>query len=280
MPSIIELLQLSEEFLRKKNVKNPRLDSELLFSFVLNCKRLDLYLMYKREIKDPELSNLRNAIYRRGMREPLQYIIGNVDFFGLKLQVSNDVLIPRNETEELVDIIVKKFNKSQPKTILDLGTGSGAIALSLAKKFKDSQVLAVDISSSAISVAKKNAKINKLQNVKFLQSHWFDNVSGKFDIIISNPPYLSENEMESADIEVKDFEPKIALVSEKNGLQDIFEIISKAGNFLNDGGVLSLETGPSQHQEIRDFSSKYFKKFLSLQDMSKHDRFAFLWDKF
>ena len=103
MPSIIELLQLSEEFLKKKNVKNPRLDSELLFSFVLNCKRLDLYLMYKREIKDPDLSNLRNAIYRRGMREPLQYIIGNVEFFGLKLQVSNDVLIPRNETEELVD---------------------------------------------------------------------------------------------------------------------------------------------------------------------------------
>ena len=117
--------------------------------------------MYKREIKDPELSNLRNAIYRRGTREPLQYIIGNVEFFGLKLQVSKDVLIPRNETEELVDVIVKKFSKSQPKTILDLGTGSGAIALSLAKNLKGSQVLAVDISSSAISVAKKNAKINR-----------------------------------------------------------------------------------------------------------------------
>lgn len=89
-----------------------------MFSFVLNCKRLDLYQMYKREIKDLELSNLRNAIYRRGTREPLQYIIGNVEFFGLKLQVSKDVLIPRNETEELVDVIVKKFSKSQPKTIL------------------------------------------------------------------------------------------------------------------------------------------------------------------
>ncbi|MDR1528099.1 MAG: peptide chain release factor N(5)-glutamine methyltransferase [Puniceicoccales bacterium] len=276
MPSLIEILTQSEHFLKSKGILAARLDAELLLSQLLRYNRLSLYLHLNDNMEGHLLSQFQHMVSRRGSREPLQYIVGEVDFHGLSIAVDRNVLIPRHETEELVDIIISRFGNRPIGSILDLGTGSGAIGLALAKHFPKANVLAVDTSQNALLTAQKNAIRNRMANIRFMVSDWLENVDGIFDMIISNPPYLTDKEFENVQDEIKKFEPKCALVAKNNGLADIFKIISTTGRSLAKDGVLALETGSFQHESIASFAKNYFGKFESMDDLSGKNRFVFL----
>lgn len=276
MPSLVEILKQSEHFLKGKGIVTAKLDVELLLSHLLGCNRLSLYLHSRNNMEGHLLSQFQHLLSRRGNREPLQYIIGEVDFYGLSISVDRNVLIPRHETEELVCMIISRFENRPIESILDLGTGSGAIGLALAKHFTGANVLAVDANQDALSVAQKNAMRNGITNIRFMVSDWLESIDETFYLIISNPPYLTDEEFENAQDEIKNFEPKFALVSKNNGLADIFKIIGTAGRSLVKDGILVLETGSSQHESIASFAKNYFGKFESMGDLSGKDRFVFL----
>lgn len=276
MYSLLELLQRSENFLKNKGISTPRLDAELLFADVLDCNRLDLYLMHDKVLNHHDMDRLRDVIVRRGKREPLQHIIGHVSFYNVDLIVTPDVLIPRNETEELVEIVLKKVDNPKGKRILDVGTGSGAIGIAIAKALPDIDVVAIDFHENALKIAKKNAERNNVKNIKFLQSDWFSNLSGRFDVIVSNPPYLTREEVDCAAPEVKYFDPITALVADDDGLSDVFKIIEQSKKYMTDSGFLAIETGISQHERIESFSKSFFPEFQSLKDLYGRDRFVIL----
>ncbi|MDR1432756.1 MAG: peptide chain release factor N(5)-glutamine methyltransferase [Puniceicoccales bacterium] len=276
MPSVLELLRSSEYFLKSKGVPAPRLDAELLLAHVLGGSRSALHLNRDAEVGSAALANFWDAMHRRGNREPLQYIIGTVEFYGLELAVNESVLIPRHETEMLVDLIISKVQSKSIGAILDLGTGSGAIALALAKRFPTAEVLAIDISEKALAVASENAVKNSIGNALFLRSDWFGSVHGNFDIIAANPPYLSEEEYGISQDEVRCFEPKFALVAKNRGLGEIFKIITAAGKFLKGDGLLAIETGSSKLRSIANFAKRYWQGCEVARDLSGYDRFVFL----
>ncbi|MDR1458539.1 MAG: peptide chain release factor N(5)-glutamine methyltransferase [Puniceicoccales bacterium] len=243
MQSLLNLLRKSEVFLAKKGLASPRLDAELIFANILGCKRLDLYLRFDHLLDTAMAESIRSAIIRRGHREPLQYITGETQFFDIKIKTDRRALIPRPETEELVELVVQEVGNKTVNKILDLGTGTGAIALALAKNFSNAEVIAVDRSLDALALAIENSKINCIENVTFLQSDWFSNLEGLFDIIVSNPPYLSEEELSLSQPEVKDHEPMTALLSGNQGLDDAMKILIQAEKFLNNNGLIALEIG-------------------------------------
>ena len=222
-------------------------------------------------------------------------IIGEMDFFGQKLTVDKRVLIPRPETEELVyqmqQYLTEKFFKEpsgspdiadgeqNSLTILDLGTGSGAIAIALAALFPRSKLTAVDRSAEALAVAEENSVKNNVRDrVSFVQSDWFRNVEGTFDVIISNPPYVSEEEYRSLQPEVRCFEPKSALTAEDEGLADLKYILSKAPVFLKRGGLLVMETGCAQHTALHAYAKTFgYAKTQSTLDLSHRERYFWTW---
>ncbi|MDR1413399.1 MAG: peptide chain release factor N(5)-glutamine methyltransferase [Puniceicoccales bacterium] len=272
----MELVRSAEEFLGSKGVTTARLDAEWLLSHALGKNRMELRLGRGIDISQLALLNFWKAVKRRGNREPLQHIIGEVEFHGLVLTVNKNVLIPRHETEELVEKIIARIKNKAIGSILDLGTGSGAIGLALAKNFPHARVLAVDISEIALGVASGNAVENKISNIAFLQSNWFEKIHGQFDLIVSNPPYLSSEELQMTDNEVKGFEPELALIAGDGGLASIFTIIESAGDFLRKDGLLAMETGYSQHERIASFAKKYFQNLETARDLFGRDRFVFL----
>lgn len=275
MSSVLDILRKSTEFLKLKGIENARANAEWLLSSVLRCRRLDLYLRYDSLLSGKDLEAFRQLIRRKIRHEPLQYILGYVDFCDLRLNVNTDVLIPRPETEELVYKI-----QEQHLTVhrfLDLGTGSGALALALAKNFPKAEGMATDASSAALNCAQKNASMNQVSTIKFIQSHWFEKVDGIFDLIVSNPPYLSEKEWEETKAEVHDFEPKAALTSPEEGLKDLKEILEKAQKFLTPQGHLFLEMGYLQGEFLKTFAqSLNYNSPQILTDFRRNQRFLWL----
>lgn len=219
--------------------------------------------------------------YEEGIRQykegkPLQYIVGTAPFYDLTLKVNKDVLIPRFETEYLVEKTINYAKKyfSNKINILDIGTGSGAIAISL-KKHLDSNVTASDISAKALEIAKENA-INNNAKITFIKSDIFENIKGKFDIIISNPPYIAYDE-EIEDI-VKNNEPHIALYAKDNGLYFYKKIINQAKKYLNKKSILAFEIGMTQGHSLKEYASIYFKdsKIFVEKDLTGRDRYLFI----
>lgn len=204
---------------------------------------------------------------------PAQYIIGNVNFYGNILKVNKNVLIPRFETEELVSYTIPKIKDGID--ILDIGTGSGAIAITLKKFFPHSNIIATDISKKALSVAKENAKLNKT-NINFIYSDIFSNVKGQFDLIISNPPYIKNRQLVE-DI-VYNNEPHIALFAQNEGLEFYEKILSNIKPFLKNNSLIAFEIGFEQKNKIRKIVKKYLPnyKIQSIKDMQKKDRFIFI----
>ncbi|MDR3144531.1 MAG: peptide chain release factor N(5)-glutamine methyltransferase [Puniceicoccales bacterium] len=276
MLPLSDALQSAEIVLRDAGVATARLDAELLLAHIIGCPRMALRWKCSAGIGGVEAKKFWHAVRRRAGREPLQYIVGEVQFYGLSIAVDRRVFIARNETEEFVNALISRLGSAPIRSILDLGTGSGALALALAKNFSQAEVLAVDASGDAIDVASQNAKRNSIENVTFVRSNWFERIVGKFDLVVSNPPYLTAEEFENSQEEIKFFEPREALVAEMNGLSDIFEIIRNCGQFLCNGGTLAIETGDSQHAAIANFAKTYFEKFESAADLSGRDRFVFL----
>lgn len=276
MQSVLEILKKTADYFAAKGVPEPRLDAEYLLASALGCKRLDLYLRFDEPLPESKLAPLREAVRRRAKREPLQHILGSVDFFGITLKCDARALVPRRETEEMCELAAEKILVSPESRakILDLGTGSGAIALALASKFKCAEVSAADVSDDALSLARENAEALALP-VKFFKSDWFENVGGKFDLIISNPPYLAAEEAESAQPEVRDFDPRGALVAPDGGMADLKKILSRAREFLEDGGSLVCECGLGQPEILaREAVEKLgYSSAETAPDLSKRERF-------
>lgn len=260
MITVLEVIKLSTEYLQKKGVESPRANAEILLAEILKCKRLELYLAFDKPLAENEVQVYREAIRKRGLRIPLQYIVGNVEFYGLKLIVNENVLIPRPETELLVEKIINDSDKSNNLKILDIGVGSGNISLSILKYLPNSKVVAIDISKTALDVANQNAEINSLQDrIEFrLFDIMNDNLNslGKFDLIVSNPPYVSENDYESLEPELKNHEPKIALTDNSNGISFYKHIVEASDQLLKKPGKIYFELGIDQSAQVQE----YFKQ--------------------
>lgn len=220
---------------------------------------------------------LEDGIKRLNNGEPVQYIVGNVDFYGYKINVNKNVLIPRFETEELVfktiNLIKKNLNKNIK--VLDIGTGSGCISIALKKEIPGLDITAVDISEDALVVAKNNALENNCE-INFIKSDLFNNIDDKYDLIISNPPYISYDE-QIMDI-VKKNEPHLALYAKNNGLYFYEEIIENSSNYLNDKNIIAFEIGYLQANEIKKMAHKYYpnSNIIIEKDMQEKDRFVFI----
>lgn len=276
--TLLEVLQKTTDFLAGKGVESARLNAELLIGHALGLKRMQLYLQFERVLMEAELEKIRPLVKRRSQREPLQYILGETEWSGLKLKVDRRALIPRPETELLIELIVERIG-APPGRILDLGTGSGAIALALARRYEAAQVTAVDASEPALALAAENATSLGLQErVRLLRSDWFDALPAgeTYDVIVSNPPYLTESETAEAEPEVRAFEPVSALTAPDEGLADLKKIILGARERLPPGGLLALETGIAHHAALqRLLGDAGFVSTESVRDLTQRDRFVF-----
>ncbi|HET7152373.1 MAG TPA: peptide chain release factor N(5)-glutamine methyltransferase [Candidatus Kapabacteria bacterium] len=257
MRTILETLTIAAEQFEKAGVDSPRLTAELLLAEVLGCKRIDLYLRFDQPLESNERTAFGEMYKRRIAREPLQYITGTAAFCGLDFEVNPAVLIPRPETEELAEEVAQvceKVSSSQSLHILDIGTGSGCIAVTLAKRFPFAAVTAIDVSDDAISVARRNAQRHGVQNVAFEIADIFndDALQGTFDVIVSNPPYVSREEIEAAQAEVRDFEPRLATTDNADGLTFYRRIVAVAPAHLNANGVLAFEVGIGQARHVQE----------------------------
>jgi release factor glutamine methyltransferase len=239
--------------LEKAGIPSARLDAEVLLSFVLGCDRLEFYKNPATPVGETQLVEFRKVITRRLRWEPVAYITGLKEFWTFTLKVNKEVLIPRPDTEVIVEEalnICRKAIYDKPR-ILDIGTGSGAIALALAKEIPGSRIVATDISFSALGVAADNARNLRLNGqIDFRQGNLFDPVEGLFDIIISNPPYIPAAEYENLPSGVKDYEPREALLAGCLGTEFYALLVSRACNYLNDSGWLLLEIGATQEPSV------------------------------
>ena len=279
MLSVHEVVKKTSEFFASKGIESPRLNAELLVGHALGLRRMDLYLRFEQAVGDAELAALREMVRRRGRREPLQYVLGHADFHGLKLKVDRRALIPRPETELLVETAVGRM-ASAPARILDLGTGSGAIALALARAYPDAAVVATDRSPDCLVLAAENAETNGLAGrVEFVASDWFQGLLGRtFDLIVSNPPYLSQEEVRDAAPEVREHEPHGALSSDDGGFADLSSILGEALTHLSEGGLLALETGISHHPRATEIAARSgYARSESVRDLSGRDRIFLAW---
>lgn len=277
MLTVLESIQLSTEFLEKKGIESPRMNAELLLADILDCKRLDLYLRFDQPLKEDEKNKYREGIARRSKFEPLQYIIGNVEFYGLKFLVDPNVLIPRQETEILIETIIEQNKDRSGLKILDIGTGSGNIPISLAKHMPDAEIISIDISEEAIKIAKGNAELNEVENVNFIPKDIFDeNIISEysgFDIIVSNPPYVGEDEFDSLQKEITMFEPKEAVTDFKNGFSFYERITNLGKELLNKNGKLYFELGIDQSERVKNiFEKEDYKNIEIKKDYLNIDR--------
>jgi release factor glutamine methyltransferase len=246
--TLLELLRWTTDYLGEKAIPEPRLTAELLLAGTLGLKRLDLYLQFERPLRPEELAAYKDRLRRRARREPLQYIEGEAAFRELVLDVDRRVLIPRPETELLVGELLHWTRGREGLTALDVGTGSGAIALSLATEGPFARVVATDVSAEALEVARANARrIAAPVPVEFREGSVYAPVGGeRFDVVVSNPPYIGMDERRELQPEVRDWEPPTALFAEAGGLEVIRELVAGGPAHLRSGGVLALEIGAGQ----------------------------------
>lgn len=271
---VLQLLNTTTDYLKQKGIENARLNAELLLAGVLKISRVNLYVSFEKPVSEKELTVFRNCVNRRLKDEPLQYILGQTEFMGLPFAVNPSVLIPRPETEIMVEEILKlKDNLSAPD-ILDIGTGSGCIAVSLACLWHSSQNYAIDISKEALQTAEQNSRINSAMKITFIQKDLFSawphpDLPASYDVIVSNPPYVTKAEFPVLEKQVKDFEPQIALTDNQDGLlfyNQIFELVDKKHLKTN---WLFLEMSGSQPKKIVDKAKSFnFKNIDVIEDLT------------
>lgn len=248
MKQLLEVLQSGTSYLSKKGVDEARLNMEHLIAHVLQCRRMDLYLRFDQILPEPELERLRALLKRRGEGEPLQHLLGTVEFHGLELICDHRALVPRPETEYLVERVIQQV--PQPATVLDMCTGSGCIGLALAKAWPDTAVTLVDLSEDALELARLNASRLGLERVKLLRSDLFEKLTGQcWELIVSNPPYIPTAEVDSLSREVRR-DPRMALDGGANGLVLVQTLLTGARQHLSLGGQIVLEIGMGQAAEV------------------------------
>ena len=245
----LKVLDWTKEFLSSRGVENARLEAEWLLCAATGLDRVGLYLNFEKQLDDEELASYRSMVARRGRREPLQHILGSQEFCGLEFEVTPDVLIPRHDTETLVHEALARMPDAQ--SVLDIGTGSGCIAVSLAKQLPLAAITAIDISGAALTVARRNAERNGVA-IEFLQGSLCEPVAGRcFDLIVSNPPYIPSRNIEMLEPEVRDFDPPGALDGGADGLDIYRALIPAALSCLNPGGWLLVEIGAGQASDVK-----------------------------
>lgn len=255
-----ELLKKSIEYLEKHQVPNARLDAEYIFAHILKVSRVTLTLSLNKKIEEEDKNKIREMLVARGRdRKPLQYLLGEWEFYGYPFKVDERVLIPRADTEILVEQCKYLMGDIVTPKIVDIGTGSGAIAISLGKELPNAHVLGIDISEGALTLANENRDLNKAQNVKFIRSDIFSTLRDekyknvKFNLIVSNPPYIPTEEYKTLMPEVLKYEPKNALTDDGDGYYFYEKISKEAKEFLTKDGYLAFEVGYNQAEKVAEF---------------------------
>ncbi len=271
----IDLINWAESYFKEKGFENPRSEIEWLLRSVLDCSRMDVYLRFEEPLSKTQLATLRAMVKRRLEREPLQYITGSCDFYGREFSVNKHVLIPRPETERLIDTALDKLRGIDSPNILDIGTGSGCIGTTLGLEIPNSTILGIDISADALGIANKNKENLNAENVFFEEMNILKQVPERqFNLLVSNPPYIPKGEMEGLMKDVQAFEPSIALTDQKDGLTFYKRFAEIGKDLVKSEGWMILEVGLGEHpNEVKNiFIESGYPNTELLKDYNDDDR--------
>jgi release factor glutamine methyltransferase len=279
--TIGSLLKWTQQYFSTKGVESPRLDAEVLLSHILQKERIYLYVHFDEPLEGAELARFREMVKQRVKRVPVAYIIGEREFMGLPFKVSPAVLVPRPDTEILVEAVIKELGEKTDTVFADIGTGSGAIVLSILKNIENAQAAAVDISADALAIAKENAERLELSaRVDFFQGDLYEPVRGRiFDAIVSNPPYIPDADIEGLEPEVREHEPYGALAGGVDGLDFYRKLVKEGAELLRPGGFIAFEVGIHQAEAVAALADvdSAFSKTKIVKDYAGIDRVVILW---
>ena len=275
--TVLEVLQSTTGYFQKRNIDSPRLNAEHLLGHVLGRRRMELYLDFERRLRESELVPLRELVKRRGSGEPLQHLLGTVEFCGRSFHCDKRALVPRPETEQLVELLILHF---KPETaysrMVDVGTGSGVIALTLAAEFPKAEIVGADISEDALMLARENAeRLGVVDRVRFLRSNLLESVKPDFDVIAANLPYVSTKDRQNLSREVL-HDPEVALFAGARGDELVRQLIAQAPSWLRPGGMLAMEIGIGQSETlVAVLTEKNYRDIWTEKDYSGVIRFLF-----
>ena len=272
---IIDVINWGVEYFGSKGFDNPRLEIEIFLQYILNCEKINLYIDFEKEFSQSNLKKLKGAIKRRTKKEPIQYIIGEASFYGRDFKVNKNVLIPRPETEIIINVSIEFLSTKKNPYIVDVGTGSGCIGITLAKEFPSARVIAIDYSESILDIARENAKSVGAKNIEFIKFDFLkENFNYLADLVVSNPPYISCKEMSSLMADVKGYEPHIALSDKMDGLEFYRVFSNKLNDIIKDEGSLIVEVGNGDHplKVKRLFEESGHDKVEMIKDYNKDIR--------
>ena len=275
--TVLEVLQSTTGYFQKRNIDNPRLNAEHLLAHVLGRKRIDLYLEFERRLPESELAPLRELVKRRGSGEPLQHLLGTVEFCGHSFRCDKRALVPRPETEQLVELLISHFKSEIAYSrMVDVGTGSGVIALTLAAEFAKAEIVGADISEDALMLARENAeRLDLADRVQFLRSNLLEGVLPGLGAIIANLPYVSTEDRQNLSREVL-HDPEVALFAGACGDELVRQLIAQAPSWLQPGGILAMEIGIGQSESLLvAVAEKNYRDILTEKDYSGVIRFLF-----
>lgn len=269
--TIKEILSIGISELKEKDIEDSSLKARILLSHIIKCKKEELIIKLEKEINEKKQKEFIAGIEKISRGYPLEYVTNSKEFMKMEIYVDENVLIPRQDTEILVEEVIRICKKNESKDILELCTGSGIIAISLKKYMENAKITATDISYEALNVAKQNVANLLNQKIEFIQSDMFENIKGKFDIIVSNPPYIKSEIIKQYSLE---YEPKLALDGGTNGLKFYNIIINEGYKYLNPNGIIALEIGYDQKEEIMEIVeiSKKYKEIYCIKDLGGNNR--------
>jgi release factor glutamine methyltransferase len=275
--TVLDVLRSTTAYFQKRNIENPRLNAEHLMTHALSRKRIELYLEFERQLTESELVPLRDLVKRRGAGEPLQHLLGTVEFCGRTFRCDKRALVPRPETEQLVELLMSHFKSEIAcSRMVDVGTGSGVIALTLASQFPKAEIVGTDISEDALMLARENAeRLGLAGRVQFLRSNLLESVQPDFDVIVANLPYVSTEDRHNLSREVL-HDPEVAVFAGPRGDELLQEFIARAPSRLRSGGILAMEIGMGQSEALMSaLAEKNYRDIWTGNDYSGVTRFLF-----
>jgi release factor glutamine methyltransferase len=275
--TVLEVLQSTTGYFQKRHIDSPRLNAEHLLGHVLGRKRMELYLDFERRLRESELAPLRELVKRRGSGEPLQHLLGTVEFCGRSFRCDKRALVPRPETEQLVELLISHFKSEIAYSrMVDVGTGSGVIALTLVAEFPKAEIVGADISEDALILARENAeRLGLVDRVRFLRSNLLADVQPGFDLIVANLPYVSTEDRQNLSREVL-HDPEMALFAGARGDELVRQLITQAPSWLRPGGMLAMEIGIGQSETLlAALAAKNYRDIWTEKDYSGVIRFLF-----
>ena len=275
--TVLEVLQSTTGYFQKRNIDSPRLNAEHLLAHVLSRKRMELYLDFERQLRESELAPLRELVKRRGTGEPLQHLLGTVEFCGRSFRCDKRALVPRPETEQLIELLITHFKSEiADSRMIDVGTGSGIIALTLAAEFPKAEIVGADISEDALMLARENAeRLGLADRVHFLQSNLLESVRPQVDLVVANLPYVSTEDRHNLSREVL-HDPEVALFAGARGDELVRQLIGQASSWLRPGGMLAMEIGIGQSEAlVAALAEKNYRDISTEKDYSGVIRFLF-----